>query len=127
MILEESSRHKRGHIRGAIVRVSDPTNDPGLRRSSTPLFLRVQVRDGGLMLSHARASSCRRYDPDGPVVMAPFQGSKLEDFLSQPEINRSCQWVHRHRLRPSRPSLESDGEVVGCRSVRTGETRRWRT
>ncbi|GBP69302.1 hypothetical protein EVAR_57546_1 [Eumeta japonica] len=32
------------------------------------------------MLPHARASSRRGYDPDGPVVMAPFQGSKLEDF-----------------------------------------------
>ncbi|GBP72743.1 hypothetical protein EVAR_75362_1 [Eumeta japonica] len=46
------------------------------------------------------------YEPDGPMVMVPFQGSKLEDFPRQPEIKRSCQWVHRHRPRPSRPSLE---------------------
>ncbi|GBP83353.1 hypothetical protein EVAR_35446_1 [Eumeta japonica] len=76
-----------------------------VRGSFTPLFLRVQVRDGGLMLPHARASSRRGYDPDGPVVMAPFRGSKLEKFPSQPEIKRSCQWVHRHHPRPSRPSL----------------------
>ncbi|GBP01155.1 hypothetical protein EVAR_99342_1 [Eumeta japonica] len=56
-------------------------------------------------LPHARVSSRRGYDPDSPVVIAPFQGSKLKDFLRQPEIKRSCQWVHRHRLRPSRPSL----------------------
>ncbi|GBP54300.1 hypothetical protein EVAR_32647_1 [Eumeta japonica] len=37
----------------------------------------MQVRDGGLMLPHARASSCRGYDSDGPVVMALFQGSRL--------------------------------------------------
>ncbi|GBP44958.1 hypothetical protein EVAR_84449_1 [Eumeta japonica] len=57
------------------------------------------------MLSHAGASSRRGYDRDGPVVMAPFQGSKLEDFPRRPEIKRSCQWAHRHRPRPSRPSL----------------------
>ncbi|GBP79373.1 hypothetical protein EVAR_59217_1 [Eumeta japonica] len=51
----------------------------------------MQVRDGGLMLPHARASSRRGYDPDNPVVMTPFQGSKLEEFPSQPEIKRSCQ------------------------------------
>ncbi|GBP89297.1 hypothetical protein EVAR_65280_1 [Eumeta japonica] len=68
-------------------------------------FLRVQVRDVRLMLPHARASFRWGYDPDGPVVMAPFQGSKFEEFLSQLEIKISCQWVHRHHLRPSRPSL----------------------
>ncbi|GBP15336.1 hypothetical protein EVAR_80516_1 [Eumeta japonica] len=57
------------------------------------------------MLSHVRASSHRGYDPDGPMVMAPFRGSKLERLPSQPEIKRSCQWVHRHHPRPSRPSL----------------------
>ncbi|GBP32476.1 hypothetical protein EVAR_24640_1 [Eumeta japonica] len=76
-----------------------------VRGSSALLFLRVRVRDGGLMLHNARTSSRRGYDPDGPVVMAPFQGSKLEAFSRQPKIRRSCQWVHRHRLRPSRLSL----------------------
>ncbi|GBP29028.1 hypothetical protein EVAR_10843_1 [Eumeta japonica] len=33
------------------------------------------------------------------------KGSKLEDFPRQPEIKRSCRWVHRHRPRPTRPSL----------------------
>ncbi|GBP30406.1 hypothetical protein EVAR_18205_1 [Eumeta japonica] len=33
------------------------------------------------------------YDPDGSVVMASFRGSKLEEFPSQQEIKRSCQWV----------------------------------
>ncbi|GBP58156.1 hypothetical protein EVAR_86318_1 [Eumeta japonica] len=56
------------------------------------------------MLRHARASSRHGYDPDGPVVMAPFRGSKVEKFPSQPEIKRSYQWV-RHHPRPSRPSL----------------------
>ncbi|GBO98975.1 hypothetical protein EVAR_70223_1 [Eumeta japonica] len=64
-----------------------------------------KVRDGGLILPHARASSRRGYDPDGLVVMAPFRGSKLEEFPIQPEIKRRCQWVHRHHPRPSRPSL----------------------
>ncbi|GBP63505.1 hypothetical protein EVAR_49560_1 [Eumeta japonica] len=73
-----------------------------VRESSTSLFLRVQVRDRGLMLPHARASSRRGYDPDGPMVIAPFWGSKFEEFSSQSEIKRSCQWVHRHRPRPSR-------------------------
>ncbi|GBP17301.1 hypothetical protein EVAR_17789_1 [Eumeta japonica] len=45
-------------------------------------------------LPHARASSRRGYDPDGPVVMAPFQGPKLEDFPRQPEIRRSCHALH---------------------------------
>ncbi|GBP22141.1 hypothetical protein EVAR_10650_1 [Eumeta japonica] len=37
-----------------------------VRGSSTPSFLRVQVRDGGLIfLPQARASSRRGYDPDG--------------------------------------------------------------
>ncbi|GBO99175.1 hypothetical protein EVAR_481_1 [Eumeta japonica] len=63
-----------------------------VRGSSTP-YLRVRVRDGGLMLPHARASYRRGYDPDGPVVMVPFQGSILEDFPRQPEIKRSCQWA----------------------------------
>ncbi|GBP12781.1 hypothetical protein EVAR_6110_1 [Eumeta japonica] len=63
------------------------------------------MRDRGLMLPQARASSRRRYDPDGPVVTAPFRGSKLEEFPIQPEIKRSCQWVHRHHPRPPRPSL----------------------
>ncbi|GBP79332.1 hypothetical protein EVAR_99555_1 [Eumeta japonica] len=76
-----------------------------IRGSSAPLFLRVQVRDGGLMLPLARASSRRGYDHDDPMVMAPFQRSKLEAFPRQPEIKRSCQWVYRHRSRPSRPSL----------------------
>ncbi|GBP40366.1 hypothetical protein EVAR_86512_1 [Eumeta japonica] len=57
------------------------------------------------MLPHARLFSRRGYDPDGPVVMAPFRGSKLEEFPNQPEIKKSCQWVHRHYPRPSRPSL----------------------
>ncbi|GBP19610.1 hypothetical protein EVAR_102159_1 [Eumeta japonica] len=57
------------------------------------------------MLPHARVSSRRGYDLNGPVVMAPFRRSKLGEFPSQPEINRSCQWVHRHHSRPSRPSL----------------------
>ncbi|GBP70449.1 hypothetical protein EVAR_41595_1 [Eumeta japonica] len=35
----------------------------------------------------------------------PIRGSKLEEFPSQPEIKRSCQWVHRHHPRPSQPSL----------------------
>ncbi|GBP36131.1 hypothetical protein EVAR_4275_1 [Eumeta japonica] len=69
------------------------------------LFLRVQVRDGGLMLPHSRTSSHRGHDPDSPVVMAPFRGSKLEEFPSQSKIKRSCQWVHRHHPRPSRSSL----------------------
>ncbi|GBP19784.1 hypothetical protein EVAR_8945_1 [Eumeta japonica] len=56
------------------------------------------------MLPHTRTSSRRGY-PDGPVVMAPFQGSKLKDFPRQLEIKRSCHWVHQHRPRPSRPSL----------------------
>ncbi|GBP45980.1 hypothetical protein EVAR_24173_1 [Eumeta japonica] len=56
-------------------------------------------------LLYARASSRRGYDPDGPVVRASFQGSKLENFPRQPEIKRSCQWVHRYRPRPSRPSI----------------------
>ncbi|GBP41079.1 hypothetical protein EVAR_32901_1 [Eumeta japonica] len=76
-----------------------------VRESSTRLFLRVQVRDGGLMLPHARTSSRRGYDPDGPVVMAPFQGSKLERLPSQPKIKRSYQWVHQHHPQPLRPSL----------------------
>ncbi|GBP60833.1 hypothetical protein EVAR_35381_1 [Eumeta japonica] len=61
-----------------------------VRESSTPLFLRVQLRDGGLMLPHARASFRRGYDPDGLVVMAPFGGSKLEEFPRQLEIKRNC-------------------------------------
>ncbi|GBP75521.1 hypothetical protein EVAR_58802_1 [Eumeta japonica] len=81
------------------------------------------------MLPHARASSRWGYDPDGPVVMAPFRGSKLEEFPSQPEIKRSCQWVHRHHPRPSRPSL---GVVVkwwvaapsGPEKLNDGEPRR---
>ncbi|GBP46541.1 hypothetical protein EVAR_21696_1 [Eumeta japonica] len=52
-------------------------------------------------LSHARASSRRGYGLAGPMVMAPFQGSILEDFLRQQKIKRSCQWVHRYRPRPS--------------------------
>ncbi|GBP98155.1 hypothetical protein EVAR_101304_1 [Eumeta japonica] len=63
------------------------------------------MRDGGLMLPHARASSRRGYDPNGPLMMVPFKESKLEEFPRQPEIKRSCQWVHRHRFRPARPSL----------------------
>ncbi|GBP41056.1 hypothetical protein EVAR_32877_1 [Eumeta japonica] len=63
------------------------------------------VRDGGLMLPHARTSSRRGDDPDGPVVMVLFQGSKLERLPSQPKIKRSCQWVHQHHPRPSQPSL----------------------
>ncbi|GBP56135.1 hypothetical protein EVAR_26106_1 [Eumeta japonica] len=43
-------------------------------------------------LPHARASSRCGYDPDGPVAMAPFQGSIPEDFPRQPEIKKSCQW-----------------------------------
>ncbi|GBP22494.1 hypothetical protein EVAR_78672_1 [Eumeta japonica] len=35
----------------------------------------------GLMLPHARASSRQGYDPDGPVVMAPFRGSNSWSFL----------------------------------------------
>ncbi|GBP62180.1 hypothetical protein EVAR_42497_1 [Eumeta japonica] len=76
-----------------------------VRGSSTPLFLRVQMRDGRLMSPHARVSSHQGYDPDGPVMMAPFRGSKFERLPSQPEIQRSCQWVHRHHPRPSRTSL----------------------
>ncbi|GBP64678.1 hypothetical protein EVAR_47694_1 [Eumeta japonica] len=63
-----------------------------VRGSSTP-YLRVRVRDGRLMLPHARASYRRGYDPDGPVVMAPFHGSKFEDFPRQPKIKSSCQWA----------------------------------
>ncbi|GBP63234.1 hypothetical protein EVAR_56615_1 [Eumeta japonica] len=75
-----------------------------VRGSSTP-YLWLRVRDGGLMLPHARASSRRGYDPDGPVAMAPFEVSKLEDFSRPSEIKRSYQWVHRYRPRPSRPFL----------------------
>ncbi|GBP27875.1 hypothetical protein EVAR_14064_1 [Eumeta japonica] len=42
----------------------------------------------------------RRSSGDGPI-----SGSKLEKIPSQPEIKRSCQWVHRHHPRPSRLSL----------------------
>ncbi|GBP84450.1 hypothetical protein EVAR_62748_1 [Eumeta japonica] len=41
----------------------------------------------------------RRSSGDGPI-----SGVELEEFPSQPEI-KSCQWVHRHHPRPSRPSL----------------------
>ncbi|GBP46775.1 Protein SDA1 homolog [Eumeta japonica] len=95
-----------------------------LHISSTPFFLRVQVRDRVLTLPHARASSRRGYNPDGPVVMAPFRGSKLERFPSQPEIKRSCQWVHRHHPRQARPSLGVMVKWWVAGSVRTGEPRR---
>ncbi|GBP60601.1 hypothetical protein EVAR_50965_1 [Eumeta japonica] len=45
-------------------------------------------------LPHVRTSSRRAYDPDGLVVMAPFQGSKLEDFPRQPGIKRTCHVLH---------------------------------
>ncbi|GBP43658.1 hypothetical protein EVAR_30492_1 [Eumeta japonica] len=78
-------------------------------------------------LPHARASSCRGYNPDGPVVMAPFQGSKLKYFPRQPEIKRSCQWVHRHRPRPSRPSLGVMVKWKGAPRTRGGAERGERT
>ncbi|GBP06236.1 hypothetical protein EVAR_3584_1 [Eumeta japonica] len=68
-------------------------------------FLGRRCGTEDLLLPHARASSRRLYDPDGPMVMAPFRGSKSWNFPSPPEIQRSCQWIHRHLPRPSRPAL----------------------
>ncbi|GBP15918.1 hypothetical protein EVAR_12505_1 [Eumeta japonica] len=107
------------------------------RASSTSLFLRVQVQDGRLMLPHARAASRREYDPDGPVVMAPFQGSKLEDFLKTAgdqeelsvgtltssstvtavserdgEVVRDGRLMLPHARAPSRREYDPDGPVV---------------
>ncbi|GBP60049.1 hypothetical protein EVAR_44259_1 [Eumeta japonica] len=80
------------------------------------------------MLPHARESSRQGYDPDGPVVMAPFRGCKLGEFPSQPEIKRSCQWMDTPTSSSTVTAVSgSGGEVVGRRCVRTGETQRWRT
>ncbi|GBP25939.1 hypothetical protein EVAR_84497_1 [Eumeta japonica] len=64
--------------------------------SFTSLFLRVQMRNEGLMLPHAQASSRRGYDLDGLVVIAPFRGSKLENY---------------------RASWRSRGVVSGCTDI----------
>ncbi|GBP51943.1 hypothetical protein EVAR_80038_1 [Eumeta japonica] len=35
----------------------------------------------------------------------PISEVQIEEFPSESEIKRSCQWVHRHHPPPSRPSL----------------------
>ncbi|GBP56136.1 hypothetical protein EVAR_26107_1 [Eumeta japonica] len=70
--LNQSGLDLKIYLRSEIVRSRQFVRGP-----STPLFLGVQVPDGGLMLPHARMPSRREYDPDGLVVMALFQRSKL--------------------------------------------------
>ncbi|GBP89926.1 hypothetical protein EVAR_63753_1 [Eumeta japonica] len=71
------------------------------------------------MLPHARAPSRRGYDPDGPVVIAPFQGCKLEDFPRQPEIKRSWYTVGTPTSSSTVTAISgSDGEVVGRRPLK---------
>ncbi|GBP14616.1 hypothetical protein EVAR_93488_1 [Eumeta japonica] len=70
----------------------------------------------------SRASSRREYDPDGPVVMALFQGIP-EPAGDQEELSVSTPTS----FSTVTAVCGSNGEVVSRRSVRTGETRRWRT
>ncbi|GBP26494.1 hypothetical protein EVAR_85996_1 [Eumeta japonica] len=78
-------------------------------------------------LPHARASSRWGYDPDGPVVMAPFQGSKLEDFPRQLEVKRSCQRRPGYvGFLPTKKALPW-GDSTVTRIFRPGVNMRWRT
>ncbi|GBP69449.1 hypothetical protein EVAR_48806_1 [Eumeta japonica] len=82
---------------------------PGAKHESTGTKrTRCAVRSAR-PTSAGNAAQCRELSETNRllaplVVMAPFRGSKLEQFSSQPEIKK-CQWVHRHHPRPSQPSL----------------------
>ncbi|GBP47972.1 hypothetical protein EVAR_40396_1 [Eumeta japonica] len=92
-----------------------------VRGFSTPLFLRVQVRDGGLMLPHV-SPTLRRSSGGGPnsgvhTRKTPEPAGDQEQLsVGTPKSSSTVTAVS-----------ESDGKVVGRRSVWIGKTRRWKT
>ncbi|GBP90396.1 hypothetical protein EVAR_65805_1 [Eumeta japonica] len=84
----------RGRDRNRYLRVQRSRTDVRSRIFHTPFLTGAGAGRRTYWLPHGRSSFLRGYDPDGPVVMGPFQGSKLEDFPRQPEIERSCRALH---------------------------------
>ncbi|GBP10192.1 hypothetical protein EVAR_77595_1 [Eumeta japonica] len=108
------------HIRTAYITYEEACSFVGHPR---PLVSGHRYGTDHLLLPHARSSSRRRYDPDGPSDDSPLSGVQFVEYLvSAGDPEKVSVDLPSSSLTVTAIS-GSDGEVVGRRSVRTGETR----
>ncbi|GBP52813.1 hypothetical protein EVAR_39351_1 [Eumeta japonica] len=102
------------------------TNIKALMSSEAEVIGALRGTDD-LLLPHARASSHRGYDPDGSSGDGPLSGIQFMEFSRFNRRSRGGVSGFTVIFLDRQGQLWEYDEVVGRRSVRTGEIRQWRT